>query len=599
MRTRLVVKLVVVLVLLLTVVLYQMNDFSKREKLSQAEKQVRNQIVSAKTSVSSQITTIRKVLSSYEVDIKENQINWVQLDPFFAIARLQKKNDGSFAVSQFVGRSGTLADRWNSPYLEKALAVRNDKSDKSIQAKIFKDRSGNKYLTLIFNADTAKPLAVVGSADYFQKYFDIDRGGRLTAALMTSDQMLVAHSESNYIATLTEEAKLSNKKYIIQKEEIAGTNLIALSYVLKSAVAPAWMISWSVVGLIFGFGMVLIGFLLYGLEPLEKKIERFKKQEREAIFHDVVQSELRSQTPLQPSSSSGHSSEIEITAAALTLVDKTKVEAVERAQQAFAEPVGELAEATLAGPLQQAAFNLNAVFKQAQIMVQKDFSTGIVHSFYYGQFIKAFENILRNSIEALETKVGPKKITIRAYDVDDTVSVIEIQDNGVGLNHLQTQKDKVWQPFFTTKSKTQHMGLGLTESLSILRRCGADLVIESLPQEGALVKMVMRKEKNETIETQEYNQNKISVPTAAIIQPLTATQPADSTVDDDLHLDLDKVLALDDEESENLFSTQKINLKSSVVSNKTSAVKMPEFRLEKKTYHVDQLKTPIRRPEKT
>ena len=50
MRTRLVVKLVVVLVLLLTVVLYQMNDFSKREKLSQAEKQVRNQIVSAKTS---------------------------------------------------------------------------------------------------------------------------------------------------------------------------------------------------------------------------------------------------------------------------------------------------------------------------------------------------------------------------------------------------------------------------------------------------------------------------------------------------------------------------------------------------------------------
>ncbi len=434
--------------------------------------------------------------------------------------------------------------------------------------------------------------------DYFQKYFDIDRGGRLTAALMTSDQMLAAHSESNYIATLSEEARLSNKKYIIQKEEIAGTNLIALSYVLKSAVAPAWMISWSVVGLIFGFGMVLIGFLLYGLEPLEKKIERFKKQEREAIFHEVVQSELRSQTPLQPSISSGHSAATgsaakDITAASLTLVDKTKVEAVERAQQAFAEPDGELAEATLAGPLQQAAFNLNAVFKQAQIMVQKDFSTGIVHSFYYGQFIKAFENILRNSIEALETKVGPKKITIRAYDVDDTVSVIEIQDNGVGLNHLQKQKDKVWQPFFTTKSKTQHMGLGLTESLSILRRCGADLVIESLPQEGALVKMVMRKEKTDAVETPINNQDNIPMPAAATMQPVA------NIVDDDLNLDLDKVLALDDEESENLFSTQKINLKASVVSNKTTAVKMPEFRLEKKTYHVDQLKTPIRRPEKT
>lgn len=580
--------------------LYQMNDFSRREKLSQAEKQVRNQIVSAKTSVSSQITTVRKVLSSYEVEIKENQINWVQLDPFFAIARLQKKNDGSFAVPQFVGRSGTLADRWSNSYLEKALAVRNSKSDKSIQAKIFKDRSGNKYLTLIFNADTAKPLAVVGSADYFQKYFDIDRGGKLTAALLTSDQILAAHSEANYIATLTEEAKLSNKKYIIQKEEIAGTNLIALSYILKSAVAPRWMISWSVVGLIFGFGMVLVGFLLYGLDPLEKKIERFKKQERETIFNDVVQSELRSQVPTVPSQTMDQESKTEITAATLNLVDKTKVEAVERAQQVFAEPDGELAEATVAGPLQQAVLNLNAVFKQAQITVQKDFSTGILHSFYYGQFIKAFENILRNSVEALQVKVGPKKITIRAYDVDDTVSVIEIQDNGVGLNHLQAEKEKVWQPFFTTKSKTQHMGLGLTESLSIFRRCGADLVIESLPQEGALVKMVMRKEKTETIEILEKALDKGSLPSSAGMPFIVDMQPVvSSTTDDDLNLDLDKVLALDDEESENLFSTQKINLKSSVVLTKTSAVKMPEFRLEKKTYQVDQLKTPVRRPEKT
>src|SRR3990167_8047770 len=113
MRTRLVVKLIAVLVLLLAVVLYKMNDFYKQEKLGQAESQIRKQIVTVKTSVSSQISAIRNVVSSYEIEIKENQINWVQLDPFFAVARLQKQNRGKNSVVQLGGRSGTMAGRWS------------------------------------------------------------------------------------------------------------------------------------------------------------------------------------------------------------------------------------------------------------------------------------------------------------------------------------------------------------------------------------------------------------------------------------------------------------------------------------------------------
>ena len=262
MRTRLVVKLVVVLVLLLAVVLYKMNDFYTQEKRSQAESQVRKQMVLIKTSVSGQMTSIRNIISSYEVDIKENQINWVQLDPFFAIARLRKKNDGTFQVLQFVSRSGTLAERWNSLYFEKALAIRKSKSDEALQTKLFKDRAGNKYLTLIFNFSPTEQLAVVGSADYFQKYFDLDRGGQMVSALLTSDQILAAHTEPEYIGSITDEGRLPTKKYILAQEEISGTNLIALSYVLKKSVAARWMVPWSVVGLIFGFGFVLVGLLI-------------------------------------------------------------------------------------------------------------------------------------------------------------------------------------------------------------------------------------------------------------------------------------------------------------------------------------------------
>ncbi len=590
MRTRLVVKLVVVLVLLLAVVLYKMNDFYAQEKLYQAESSARKQILLTKTAVSGQISSVRNVLSSFEIEIKENQINWVQLNPFFALARLQKKADGSYQVLQFVGRSGGLAERWNNSYLEKALSLRRSKSDEALQTKLFKDRAGNKFLTLIFNfsqSSGGSTIAAITTADYFQKYFDLDRGGRLTSALVTSDQILAAHTEPEYIGTLTDENQLPAKKYILAQEEIAGTNLMALSYVLKKSVTGRWMVPWSVVGLIFGFGFVLIGLLLYGLDPLEKKIERYKKQERETIFNEVVQSELHTQT--QSASAAPLSESNLMTGQILNQIDKTKEESVERAQEVFAEPpAGQRGEATLNGPLQQALFNLDSLIKQSHIAVEKDISTGLVHFFYYAYFIKAFENIIRNSIEALSEKTSPRKIIVRAYDVDLDVTVVEIQDNGTGGSQLADQPDKVWQPFFTTKLKSQHMGLGLTEARSIMQRCGAQLHFEPLPTEGVLVKMIMRKEKENAVLAEEIKLN----PKPEFKPLLSFTQPQIQFKEDvqtfELSqnaedIDLDQILSLDSAEIEPV-----------AVEKKPSA-----FSMNRKNYDVDQLSVVIRRPEKS
>ena len=547
--------------------------------------------MTVKTSVSSQISAIRNVVSSYEIEIKENQINWVQLDPFFAVARLQKQNSGQYSVVQLAGRSGTMAERWSPSFLEKALAVGQSKSDKAIQARLFKDRAGGKYLILIFNSQSSNPTAVIGMADYFQKYFDLERGGRMTSALLTSNQMLAGHTESDYIATVSDEAKLSPQKYILAQDEIAGTNLSALSYISKKSVASSWMVPWSVIGLISGFGFVLIGLLFYGLDPLEKKVERYRKQERENIFKDMVQSEIKSNEAL-----SEHTTE------SLSLVDKSKEDTVNKAQEAFSEPEGELAEATLNGPLQQAIFNLDSVFKHAHITIEKDISTRLSHSFYYGHVIKAFENILRNCIEALSEKKTDRRITIRGYDIESNCTVIEIQDNGMGLAHLETQVDKIWQPFFTTKSKSHHMGLGLTEALSIFRRCGADLILEPLLPEGVLVKMIMRKE-NE-IKIAEETPEVISKKSVEFAQPAmgftedlvpAATIAAEPAADDEL--DLDQVLSLDDSEVESIFTSQKVNLKETQSTGLVPA-SAPQFEIAPKEYGVDLINVSIRRPSK-
>ncbi len=287
-KTGLVYKISLVLFFLLATVVYKLNDYFKDEKLYSAEARVRNQVILVKTAVSSQLSQLRNTLSSYETGLDDSKINWVQLDPFFAIASVDN-NSSPAKVNQLLVRSNTPAEHWNNIYLEKALAInKSKKTDAAVLAQLFLDKAGAKFLILRFDIGAKKELVVVGSADYFQKFFDIERGEKATALLVTTENTLVAHSEGDYIATQTKETKLSKKKYIFEKEEIVGTNLIAMNYVLKRKIAAALVVPWSIVGVVAGFGCILVAILFYSLDPIERKIERYKKQERAQVYKDTV-----------------------------------------------------------------------------------------------------------------------------------------------------------------------------------------------------------------------------------------------------------------------------------------------------------------------
>ncbi len=286
-KTGLVLKISVVLFILLATVVYKLNDYFKNEKWSALQSQLRNRVVLAKTTVSSQLSQLRNTLSSYENEISDVNINWVQLDPFYVIAKLDQ-SAGRLQVNQILVRSNTPAERWNGPYLEKALAVNPSSEPGPILAQLFQDRSGAKFLILRFKLGGTREIAVAGNADYFQKFFDLDRGDKSTSLLATTEEILAAHSEGDYIATSTNETRLSSKKYVAEKEEIVGTNLIAMNYILKKKVATGFAVPWSIVGLVLGSGCILIAILFYSLDPIEKRVERYKKQEREQIYKDTV-----------------------------------------------------------------------------------------------------------------------------------------------------------------------------------------------------------------------------------------------------------------------------------------------------------------------
>ena len=57
--------------------------------------------------------------------------------------------------------------------------------------------------------------------------------------------------------------------------------------------------------------------------------------------------------------------------------------------------------------------------------------------------------------------------------------MVEIEDNGPGISG--EIRDKILQPFFTTKKGTQGTGLGLSITHDIIKAHGGTLAIGSVP----------------------------------------------------------------------------------------------------------------------
>lgn len=75
------------------------------------------------------------------------------------------------------------------------------------------------------------------------------------------------------------------------------------------------------------------------------------------------------------------------------------------------------------------------------------------------------------------------KLTVRTRQKNDTVT-IKIQDNGPGIP--DDIKDKILQPFFTTKKGTAGTGLGLSITNDIIKAHGGTLKINSNGIEGTV-----------------------------------------------------------------------------------------------------------------
>lgn len=103
------------------------------------------------------------------------------------------------------------------------------------------------------------------------------------------------------------------------------------------------------------------------------------------------------------------------------------------------------------------------------------------------QLIRILTNLVKNATQALE-EIDDKKIEITVLEENENVEII-VADNGKGIS--EDDKDKIFEPKFTTKSSG--MGLGLPMVKNIVEAYNGTITFTSQPDFGTVFKVVLPK----------------------------------------------------------------------------------------------------------
>lgn len=597
--TRNVYATTIILFVFVLLVIFKLNDYYKNEKSQIVKTQMSQQNSNLKSSISAQMSQLKNVLSGYMYQIDETKINWVQIESMTVLAQTHISKNGEITVKSIFTKSGSKSERWTKEFLQKALNLKKY-SNKSIHAELFQTKSGDKYLAMTYLQDgasltsSAEAVTVVAEASYFQKMFDLNRSRKVTHVLMTDSNTVAGHSESEYIATVTAENKINPEKYFISSEDLRSTNLKIVSYAAKSVVISLMNIPFMLLGLILGFACLLVGILFYAFRPIEKTLQQQKTTQREELYKKSLTENIESSQVLS-------AAELTVSASVPTVqrvptpvtlplpkpVDPPVPQVVVQSDQEMALPANfsfdpvvaeHHARVKLNSLLSDVLLDIEPSLAAQGIQVLQDLKAHMEFEVDVMRFKKLFYNVVKNAVDVVKD-AQIKKIEIRTFDREGR-SFVEVQDSGSGVKYEDLEK--VWQPYFSTKEKSKHQGLGLSESLSIVQRYGGDMSLVNVPSGGAMVQIVMAGPEIENVAGENM--------TMEAHQDLDLDQILD--LDNDTESELEKTKPMIDLEKE--FTTTQFKL-----DPRLDIVEDPQIQINKSDKAIDQFKVHIRGPQKS
>ncbi len=116
-----------------------------------------------------------------------------------------------------------------------------------------------------------------------------------------------------------------------------------------------------------------------------------------------------------------------------------------------------------------------------QVKIAVDVTPGLKADLDRDQMTQVLINLIKNALEAMEGRQGT--IRVSAHPVPDTGKIrFSVADQGAGIP--ESARDKVFQPFFTTKSIGKGTGLGLPISYGIVKMHNGNIWFDSEPGVG-------------------------------------------------------------------------------------------------------------------
>ena len=109
---------------------------------------------------------------------------------------------------------------------------------------------------------------------------------------------------------------------------------------------------------------------------------------------------------------------------------------------------------------------LSVILELSEIKIVTNFEDVNVQG-YDNEMTQVLLNILNNAKDVL-SKLDQKRVIFINIYKDDKFGVISIKDNGGGIP--EDIKDKIFEPYFTTKHKSQGTGIGLYMSEQIISK---------------------------------------------------------------------------------------------------------------------------------
>ena len=130
----------------------------------------------------------------------------------------------------------------------------------------------------------------------------------------------------------------------------------------------------------------------------------------------------------------------------------------------------------------------HARFRQVTAEVSLDPLVGRVPQGSAEQLVQVLMTLLLNAMDAMGG-TGVVRVVTRVGSSTAEGAIIEVRDEGVGIP--VRERDRIFEPFYTTKGPGAGTGLGLSIAYAIIKEHGGRIEVESVVGEGSTFRIIL------------------------------------------------------------------------------------------------------------